>query len=118
MCQVPESSLVGAIWPCVAQTRRIHTARGENHMQDAATTEHRVTITIRPRAFALVAAVLITLSLIAAASASAQSAPITTGAKWQDIPDLGVTSSHTYIYTPSVLFNPGPMLTPVLFVYS
>ncbi|MDA0168391.1 hypothetical protein OJ998_04770 [Solirubrobacter taibaiensis] len=75
---------------------------------------------IRPRAVLMLATVLVVvLSLVAAATASAQSAPpITPGAKWQDIPDLGVTGSHTYMYTPSALFDPAPMLTPVLFVYS
>jgi hypothetical protein len=64
-----------------------------------------------------VAAILVLLSLIAAPAASAQT-PTPGGATFKDIPDLGVTGSHTYMYTPSVLFNPAPMLTPVLFVYS
>jgi hypothetical protein len=87
-------------------------------MQESVVGAPRVTIAIRPRALAFVAAVLIVLSLVAAATANAQSGPITPGAKWQDIPNLGVTGSHTYLYTPSELFNPAPMLTPVLFVYS
>lgn len=65
--------------------------------------------------WAVLATVLVLGSLASAATAGAQTAP---GAKWQDVPDLGVAGSHTYLYTPSVLFNPAPMLTPVLFVYS
>jgi hypothetical protein len=73
----------------------------------------------KPQTLAVFVGVLIAaLSLMATTNASAQSAPITAGAKWQDVPDLGVAGSHTYLYTPSVLFNPAPMLTPVLFVYS
>src|SRR4051812_44859755 len=87
-------------------------------MHELAAASQTTAIAVRPRTLALLATVLTVLSLIATATASAQSGPITPGAKWQDIPDLGVTGSHTYMYTPSVLFNPAPMLTPVLFVYS
>jgi len=65
------------------------------------------------RAFALLAVALVALTATSAASAQTQ-----VGAKWRDVADLGVPGSHTYIYTPSVMFDPAPMLTPVLFVYS
>src|SRR3954452_4324208 len=65
--------------------------------------------------FALFAAAVVALMFGTAGAAHAQTQ---VGAKWRDIPDLGVTGSHTYMYTPSVLFDPAPMLTPVLFVYS
>src|SRR4051794_31784391 len=87
-------------------------------MHAVATGNRRVRIALRLKPSAWLAAVLMVLSLVAAATASAQSPPIAAGAKWQDILNLGVTGSHTYLYTPSVLFNPAPMLTPVLFVYS
>jgi hypothetical protein len=46
--------------------------------------------------------------------ASAQSVPpIAPGATFKDVPDLGVTGRHTYLYTPAVLNSPAPMLTPV-----
>src|SRR4051794_12631809 len=84
-------------------------------MQRTAVMHHQVRRTKRARGLAWLIVALTALSLLAASTASAQT---TVGAKWQDIPNLGVTGSHTYIYTPSVLFNPAPMLTPVLFVYS
>src|SRR4051794_18672116 len=87
-------------------------------MHAVATGNRRVRIALRLKPSAWLAAVLMVLSLVAAATASAQSPPIAAGAKWQDILNLGVTGSHTYLYTPSVLFNPAPMLTPVIFVYS
>src|SRR3954452_12344788 len=87
-------------------------------MHGIAATNHGVRTALRLKPSALLAAVLLMLSLVAAATANAQSSPITPGAKWQDVPNLGVTGSHTYMYTPSVLFNPAPMLTPVIFVYS
>src|SRR3954449_3309877 len=84
-------------------------------MQHIAVTHYQVRHTERARVFAWLIVALTALSLLAASTASAQT---TVGAKWQDIPNLGVTGSHTYIYTPSVMFDPAPMLTPVLFVYS
>src|SRR3954451_4519623 len=87
----------------------------EGNMQKTAVMHHQVRRTERARVFAWLIVALTALSLLAASTASAQT---TVGAKWQDIPNLGVTGSHTYIYTPSVMFDPAPMLTPVLFVYS
>src|SRR3954454_13372055 len=84
-------------------------------MQKTAVMHHEVRRTERARVFAWLIATLTVLSLFAASTASAQTQ---VGAQWQNIPDLGVTGSHTYIYTPSALFNLAPMLTPVLFVYS
>src|SRR4051794_11428690 len=73
-------------------------------MQEAVVTARRGAFAAGRRGLVLLAA-LVALSVVAAGSAHAQSAPITPGAKWQDIPDLGVAGSHTYLYTPSVLFN-------------
>jgi hypothetical protein len=64
---------------------------------------------------AAIATLFVVLSLATSASAAG---PITPGATFNDVADLGVTGSHTYVYTPSVLISPTPMLTPVLFVYS
>ena len=85
-------------------------------MQDVSAATDRVAF--RPKAFASVAVAVLVLLLVAATNAGAQSAPVPQGATFKDVPDLGETGSHTYMYTPSVLFNPAPMLTPVLFVYS
>src|SRR3954454_2516253 len=84
-------------------------------MQKTAVMHHEVRRTERARVFAWLIATLTVLSLFAASTASAQTQ---VGAKWQDVPDLGVAGSHTYLYTPSVVYDPAPMLTPVLFVYS
>jgi predicted peptidase len=64
---------------------------------------------------AAIATLFVVLSLAASASAAG---PITPGATFNTVGNLGVTGSQTYVYTPSVLISPTPMLTPVLFVYS
>src|SRR3954451_15407098 len=89
----------------------------EERMQEAVVAAHRVVLTTGRRGLALLAAAFVALSFIAAGTAHAQT-PTPGGASFKDIPDLGVTGSHTYMYTPSVKFDPAPMLTPVLFVYS
>ncbi|MDA0168410.1 hypothetical protein OJ998_04865 [Solirubrobacter taibaiensis] len=39
-------------------------------------------------------------------------------ATFNTVENLGVPGSQTYVYTPSELYSPTPMLTPILFVYS
>ncbi|WP_137844017.1 cadherin-like beta sandwich domain-containing protein [Microbacterium sp. 2FI] len=53
-----------------------------------------------------------------ASSTSAAAAAIPVGASFTTVADLGVVGSQTYLYQPSEKFNPAPMLTPVIFVYS
>jgi hypothetical protein len=86
-------------------------------MQHGAAIGHRSKNARAVRVLAACTAVLVALSLLATANASAQT-PTPGGASFVDVPDLGVAGSHTYLYTPSVKFDPAPMLTPVLFVYS
>lgn len=40
------------------------------------------------------------------------------GASFEVVPNLGVAGSATFLFKPSVLISPTPMLTPVIFVYS
>lgn len=83
----------------------------------------------RSRALAALTATLIATSgvVVSAVPANAQppvsravfaAQPLVPGATFDAIADLGVVGSQTFLYQPSVKFNPAPMLTPVIFVYA
>lgn len=84
---------------------------------------------VRNRAIALLTCGVLAAGSVSATASAATAAPpisrsvaasaaVPAGASFSTVTDLGVAGSQTYLYKPSVLITPTPMLTPVLFVYA
>lgn len=66
-------------------------------------------------ALLLVMSAFFSTASLTVSAAAAQEIP--EGASLSLVKDLGVTGSEVYLYVPSVLYSPPPMMTPVIYVY-